>query len=706
MISWNVSIEPHCSAGPCGISEGAAPAGKLLGNVALFAILLLAAILRLWDLGQNGWGNEYYTAGVRSMMTGWSNFLYNSFDPAGFVSVDKPPIALWIQVISAEIFGFHGLSVLLPQAVEGILAVWIIYKIVQRHFGEPAGLLAALFLAITPVSVAIDRSSNTDSCLVLVLLLAAWALIRAAESGSRRFFVLSMGILGIGFNVKMLAAYVVLPSFVLVYLLAAPITLGSRIQHLAIGGLVLTVVSLCWVLVYDFTPPDRRPFAGTTKNNSILELALGPYAVGRFLPPVKPTDHARIGRKSWTVADSDAESVARKEFFEELRRSNLGLRLFILAPPGPFRLADGQLAGQVGWLIPLAIIGCLVSALKFPFRRPMAKEHSALLLWLCWTLTYGIVYSSAGGIVHLYYLATIAPSLAALAGIGVIALWDKFIQNGRLAALLPVSLVLTAIWQFHIESSALGWNLSRVPAAFSSLTAICTEFCHWPTLLHAAMILGIFISAAGLFTVFFAKRPIRIGGVLAIGSFGLGISSLLLVPMAWALSVVLLPGHGTLPSADLARLTRPAATPHKSFRSKLREGTDYSKLISFLKNNHSNERYLLATSTAQYAAPIIIRTGEPVMARGGFHGLDPILTPEKFAEAVQNGQIRFAMIGDASRISIRLGAESAGRPIADWIKANGRLVDSDLWRSFHDRNDKLLLYDLRPELPVVPGTDG
>src|SRR5208337_1041654 len=121
----------------------------------------------------------------------------------------------------------------------------------------------------------------------------------------------------------------------------------------------------------------------------------------------------------------------------------------------------------------------------------------------------------------------------------------------------------------------------------------------------------------------------------------------------------------------------------------LREGTDYSKLIGFLKNNHHSQRFLLATSSAQFAAPIIIRTGEPVMARGGFHGLDPILTPEKFARTVQNGQIRFAMIGDLSRISIRLGAESAGRPIADWIKANGKLVDSGLWRSSDDRNDKL-----------------
>ena len=465
MSALSTTIEPNCSSSTCTIDNGITAAGKLYHNLALFAILLVAAALRLWRLGQNGWGNEYYTAGVRSMMSGWSNFLYNSFDPAGFVSIDKPPIALWMQVISAKMFGFQGLAVLLPQALEGIVAVWIIYQIVQRHYGKWAGLLAGLFLAITPVSVAIDRSSNTDSCLVLVLLLAAWALIRAAETGSRGFLLLSMAIIGIGFNVKMLAAYVVLPGFVLVYFLVAPITMRRRIQDLAIGAVVLAIVSLSWVLIYDLTPPEHRPYAGTTKNNSMLELAVGPYAVGRFLPPEKLAERARIQRESSTAADSDAESIARREFFEELKRSNLGVRLFVLAPPGPLRLADGQLAGQVGWFIPLAIIGCLVSVFQFPLRRPIAKRHFVLLLWLFWTVTYGIVYSFAGGIMHLYYLATIAPSLAALAGIGVIGLWNRYLQKGWLGALLPVSLVLTAIWQFHIESSALGWKLSRLPGS-------------------------------------------------------------------------------------------------------------------------------------------------------------------------------------------------------------------------------------------------
>ena len=160
-------------------------------SMALFAIVVLAAGLRLWHLDRNGFGTAYYSAGVRGMLQSWHNFFYDAFDPAGFVSLNKPPVAFWIQVMSAHLFGFQPLALLLPQAIEGVLAVVIVYRLVGRTFGAAAGLLATLFLALTPVSVAVDRSSNTDSCLVLVLLLAAWALIGAAERGSWRLLLLA-----------------------------------------------------------------------------------------------------------------------------------------------------------------------------------------------------------------------------------------------------------------------------------------------------------------------------------------------------------------------------------------------------------------------------------------------------------------------------------------------------------------------------------
>src|SRR5262249_51507495 len=248
-------------------------------GLGLVAVLTTAAAMRLWRLGQNGYGNEYYSAGVRSMSLSWHNFLYNSFDPAGFISIDKPPVALWVQVASVKLFGFHPLSVLVPQALVGVAAVAPLYHLGRRTFGGAAGVVAALFLALSPVSVAIDRSSNTDSCLVLVLLLAAWALTLAVEKGSVLWLSVAMGLIGLGFNVKMLAALVVLPIFALVYLVGAPARWARRLVDLAVACVVLTVVSASWILAYDFTPPERRPYARTTKRQPMLELAVGPHRV-------------------------------------------------------------------------------------------------------------------------------------------------------------------------------------------------------------------------------------------------------------------------------------------------------------------------------------------------------------------------------------------------------------------------------------------
>ena len=278
--------------------DSATPRWRPPLGLGLLAVLTTAAALRLWRLSQNGYGNEYYTAGVRSMSLSWHNFFYNSFDPAGFVSIDKPPVALWIQVASVKLFGFHALAVLVPQALLGVAAVALLYYLVRRTFGGAAGLLSALFLAISPVSVAIDRSSNTDSCLVLVLLLAAWALTLAVENGSVLWLSVALGLIGLGFNVKMLAAFVVLPIFALVYLIGALSRWPRRIVDLALAGVVLAVVSASWILTYDLTPAERRPYAGTTNRNSMLELAVGPTgSAGSFGRPSsgarRPTRRAR-----------------------------------------------------------------------------------------------------------------------------------------------------------------------------------------------------------------------------------------------------------------------------------------------------------------------------------------------------------------------------------------------------------------------------
>ncbi|MGH2364548.1 MAG: glycosyltransferase family 39 protein, partial [Chloroflexota bacterium] len=223
-------------------------------------ILALAALLDGFGLWRGGYPNPYYAVSARSMMASWHNFLFVAFDPVGFLSIDKPPLGLWIQVASAKAFGFHPWSLLLPQALAGIAAVYVLYRLVARSFGRPAALPAALALALTPISVAAARNNTMDSVLALAMLLAVWAALRAIESGQLRWLLVCAAVLGLAFNVKTLEAFLVLPAIVLAYLVAARGSVRRRLASLALAVLALGVVSLPWVLAVDAVPRAERPY--------------------------------------------------------------------------------------------------------------------------------------------------------------------------------------------------------------------------------------------------------------------------------------------------------------------------------------------------------------------------------------------------------------------------------------------------------------
>ena len=194
------------------IIEKEQPRRKLRWNwehAALGGVLLLAAFLGLWNLSINGYSNQYYAAAVKSMIQSWHNFFFVSFDPGGFVTVDKPPIAFWVQAAFAKVLGFNGVTLLLPEALAGVGSVFLVYLMVKRAFGSVAGLLAGLVLAVTPIFVVMNRDNNPDSILVFTLILAAWAMLRAAEKGHLRWLLLAGALVGVAFNVKMLEAYIV-----------------------------------------------------------------------------------------------------------------------------------------------------------------------------------------------------------------------------------------------------------------------------------------------------------------------------------------------------------------------------------------------------------------------------------------------------------------------------------------------------------------
>ena len=654
--------------------------------ILLVAILFLALLLRLWGLDKGRWGAEYYTAAVRSMAMSWHNFFYTAFDPAGFISIDKPPVAFWLQVISVKLFGFHPLSVFLPQILAGVGSVWLLFHLVRRRFSASAALLSALFFAVTPVWVAVNRTNNTDSCLLLVLMLAAWALMKAVEEGSRYLLMLSMALIGLAFNVKMLAAYIVLPVFFVVYFIGAPKHWQRKFADLVVAILILIASSLPWVIAYELTPANARPFVGGSRTNSMLELVVGHNAVNRFFSPLKSQTTVTTRQpetKQTNVKEIKPVYGTGSDVASTLRV--LSARIFVMTPPGPLRLAEGQLAAQTLWLFPFAMMAIVIGIVQSRSRREFTARHICLLFWLCWLLIYGVVYSYLGGIIHFYYLSTMAPAVAALAGIGIVDLWNYYRRKNAYAILLPVTLVITAAWQIYIQSSALGWPI----------TDFIDPPVYWLKLFHYALIVGTLAAAAALLLIHFSRAASRVSLVFARSSLAVGVISILILPGTWTLSSIFIQGNHLIPSADLYRAITFAGDNGPKLRSIFKQSGNNSKLIDFLTANHKNERYLLMTSTAELAAPIIIKTGEAVLARGGFHGIDPTVTLESLARLVQTGSVRFVMLGDVTTISRRMGSDAAAKLLDEWVRANGKLVEPSLWQSSRHTRRRMELYDLK-----------
>ena len=585
---------------------------KRLEAVCIGTVLVLAAVLRLWRLEANGFGTEYYAAGVRSALQGGALLFYNAFDPAGFISLDKPPVAFWIQAAFAKVLGFSGWAIHLPQALAGVASVALLYRLVRRPFGLAAATIAALLLALMPIAVAIDRSNNTDSWLVLFLLLAAWAALRG-RGGS---LVLAMALLGAAFNVKMLAALICGPALLAGWWAAGTLTLRRRFEWMAAAGVTLAVVSLSWPLAFDLTPRESRPYAGSTANNSMLELVVVHNGLERFvrLRPERPRP-------------VEAQQVQGYEAYDSV-------------PVGPLRLATPQLAAQFAWLLPLALIGLFLV-------RHRDRIDASLLLWGVWLFTYGIVFSAAGGIFHVYYLSALAPPVAALGGLGAVRLWRR--GPGWLA----IGLALCAAWQIYLTGESLGWMS--------------------PWLAAPAVAIGV-----ALLTLVRGKRPPAIVGGLA----------LLVLPSAWALSAVFSPGNLMLPSTSLARWLGLSDGRGPILSRNYTALSSDPKLQEFLLAHRGEARFIVAAPTTGLVAPVIVRTGQPAMAFGGFFGNEPILPIDAFAEKVKRGEVRYVLLGARSRAS----------EFTRWVRANGKPVDVSQWRSFVDGGRRAIeLYDVKPD---------
>ena len=352
---------------------------------ALFGLLTLTAILYLWDLTRNGWANDFYAAAVQAGTKSWKAFFFGSFDSSNFITVDKTPASLWVMEISGRIFGFSQWSMLAPQALEGVGSVLLLYAAVKRWFGPPAGLIAGLVLALTPVAALMFRFNNPDALLVLLMTAAAYTLVRAIENGRTKWLVFTGLLLGFAFLAKMLQAFLVVPGFAFAYLWAGPPRLGRRIWQTVLMGVGIIVGAGWWILAAELTPAADRPYFGGSTNNNILQLAIGYNGLGRL-----------TGNETGSIGGGGN-----------------GQGTSFGGATGILRLFHSEFGGQISWLLPAALIS--LAAMAWVSRRAVRTDRTraAALLWGGWVLVTGLVFSYMSGIIHPYYMVALAPGIAA-----------------------------------------------------------------------------------------------------------------------------------------------------------------------------------------------------------------------------------------------------------------------------------------------------
>jgi 4-amino-4-deoxy-L-arabinose transferase-like glycosyltransferase len=370
---------------------------------ALLAIAAVAAVAYGW--GMAGASVEsLYGAAARSMSESWHDFIFGAFDPAGTVTVDKLPGALWVQALSLRMFGFHIWALVLPQVVEGVLTVLVLYRAVRRLAGPAAGLTAAAVLAVTPITVLLGRGNVSDSLLILLLVLAADATSAALLAGSLRQLLLAGVWVGLAFQAKMIQAWLALPPLAAAYLLAAPAAkLRTRCAHVALAGLVTAVVSLSWMTAVSLVPATDRPYVDGSPDDSVYTQVFDYNGLGRLTG-----NWARIAGPPSPIV------VAAVESGQLLTAETIGIKA------SWHRVLAGPFAADSGWLLPAAVagaLGVLISRRRQGRRDPL---RAAVVLWGGWWLVLAVFFS-VGTYLNSYYVAALVPAIAALCGTGIAA---------------------------------------------------------------------------------------------------------------------------------------------------------------------------------------------------------------------------------------------------------------------------------------------
>jgi 4-amino-4-deoxy-L-arabinose transferase-like glycosyltransferase len=594
----------------------------------LLGLLALAAVLNLWGLDRNGFANDYYAAAVRSMSHSWHAFLYGSFDPRGIMTVDKPPLSSWVQVAFVKVFGFNSWSLLVPQALMGVATVGLVYDLARRVFGRPAGSVAGLVLALTPMTVAISRHNNPDALLVLCSVAAVWFLVRGLEDGRGRWLAWSGVAVGLGFEAKMAVALMVVPGIVAAWLWVAPRGLRrSAVQLAGFAGTAL-VVGLAWPVLMILTPAADRPWVSGTSDNSIWSLIFGYNGLGR-LGGQAGGPQGMGGGAGGPGGGGGAGPFG--------------------GPAGPFRLLEQSLGGQAGWLLGSAIVAGLAVLVVTRLKRTDRRSGWVIAVGGAF-LTCAVAFSAAKGIFHPYYVSLLAPFTALLVGAG--------------AGLLTR-----------------GDRTMRVLAGAAVAAGVATELAvlhHLPGTLTGLRPLLVAAGVAALVLLVVADQPRMRTAVL-----GAVFALLLFAPASWAVQTLGHATQGTFPAGGPAnagggfggpggggaggRGLRRFAGPGgfqppqglgggQGFRPPGAGATggagpggggmfgrDSQGLTAAVRYAKAHGGGTVVTGSQSGASAAIIHSGADVAGIGGFSGRESQVTASWLAGAVRAGRIRWVL---------------------------------------------------------------
>jgi 4-amino-4-deoxy-L-arabinose transferase-like glycosyltransferase len=632
----------------------------MLGWLALAPVLALSAVLNTEKLSQNGYANVFYAAGVRSMLGSFHNFLFNSFDPGGLITVDKPPLSLWVQVVSAKLFGFSPLSLLLPEAIIGVLTVALLYAVMRPPFGRPAALAGALALAVFPSFVAVSRDNGVDPFLILLLLLACGAALRAVRSGGWPPLLASAALVGLAFNTKTLAAYLVVPGIALGYLLCAPPSLPRRVLRLLAAAVVLGAVSFSWIAFVEATPASKRPYVGGSTNNTELNLTFGYNGFGRVEGQVGGPGQIFIKLGAVAPFPARAHTVLRTKKTHApthvpnplLPNGHYTNPTPFGGPTGPLRLFHAGLGGQSAWMLPFALLGLVALALSILWPPRGTPDRAQARLWWervrrdprtagllvlgGWFLVEAVVLSFSKGIVHPYYVSAMGPGSAAMVGAGAVA----FARFGR-----------GRDWRVLLLALAVAGTVA------AQLVLLRREhYAHWlPPVMIAA-------TAAGVLAALAVRR-------LSAPAVTLTLAVLLIAPTAFATTTWSVPVEGTFPAAG-PRVAG-GLGPYGITAHDVKVDRD---LMRYVDAHHPTRKWELLTVSSNTSASIIL-LGYRAGAVGGYSGTDPALTGPELARMVAHHEARYVVLGGAY-------SSRGGNLATQAVIRACRYIPSEVWLHF------------------------